>query len=139
MDTVLLGVIAISVLTMAAIQVAAIVLTARAAKRLGSLADRLEHDLKPIVSNLQSVTADAARTTALAAATVERADRAIQDAARRVEQALGALPSLIESARDGFNVLAGLRALLGAFRDIRSGAARRRPAVAEEEDALFIG
>jgi hypothetical protein len=70
---------------------------------------------------------------------VERADRAIQDAARRVEQALSALPSLIESARDGFNVLAGLRALIGAFRDLRSGAARRRPAVAEEEDALFIG
>ncbi|MGE0447108.1 MAG: hypothetical protein AB7P99_17935 [Vicinamibacterales bacterium] len=137
MDTVLLGVIAISVFVMAAIQVAAIVLAARAARRLGATADRIEQDLRPIMANLQAVTSDAARTTALAAATVERADRAIQDASRKVEQALASLPSLIESARDGFNVLAGLRALVNAFRDVRS--ARRRPAVAEEEDALFIG
>jgi hypothetical protein len=122
---------------MAVIQVAAIVLAARAATRLGAAADRIEQDLRPIMANLQAVSSDAARTTALAAATVERADRAIQDASRRVEQALSSLPSLIESARDGFNVLAGLRALVNAFRDVRS--ARRRPAVAEEEDALFIG
>jgi hypothetical protein len=139
MNNVLLGIIALSVLTMAVIQVAAMLVAARAAKRLGDLAERIEQDIRPIVSNLQSVSADAARTTALAAATVERADRLFQDAAQRVEQTLSALPSLIESARDGFNVLAGLRALLGAFRDMRTTSRRRRPATVEEEDALFIG
>ena len=137
MNNVLLGIIAISVLTMAIIQVAAIVFAARAAKRLGDVASRLEQDFRPIVANLQSVTADAARTTALAAATVERADRFVQDATHRVEQTLAALPSLIESARDGFNVLSGFKAILGAFRELR--ATSRRPAAVEEEDALFIG
>jgi len=138
MSNVLLGIIAVSVLAMAVIQVAAIVMAARAARRLGDLAERLEHDIRPIVTNLQSVSADAAKTAALAAATVERADRFLQDAAHRVEQTLSAVPALIESARDGFNVLAGLRAFLAAFRDLRASS-RRRPAAVEEEDALFIG
>ena len=137
MSNLLLGIIAISVLTMAVIQVAAIVLAARAARRLGDLADRFEQDIRPIVTNLESVTADAARTTALAAATVERADRLIQDASKRVEEVLGAVPGLIDSVRDGFNVLSGLKAIIAAIREIRSGS-RRRPATVEEEDALFI-
>ena len=138
MNNVLLGIIALSVLTMAIIQVAAIVFAARAARRLGDVVNRLEEDFRPIVANLQSVTADAARTTALAAATVERADRFVQDATHRVDQTLAALPSLIESARDGFNVLSGLKAIFGAFRELRA-TSRRRPATVEEEDALFIG
>ena len=138
MSNLLLGIIAISVLTMAVIQVAAIVFAARAARRLGDLADRFEQDIRPIVSNLEAVTADAARTTALAAATVERADRLIQDASKRVEEVLSAVPGLIESVRDGFNVLSGFKALISAFREIRGGS-RTRPATAEEEDALFIG
>jgi hypothetical protein len=138
MSNLLLGIIAASVLTIAVIQVAAIVLAARAARRFGDLADRLEQDIRPIVTHLQSATADVARTAALATATVERADRVIQDAARHVEQALSALPALIESARDGFSVLSGLKAFVGAWRELR-GSGRRRPAIVEEEDALFIG
>ena len=139
MNTALMAIIAVSVLTMAIIQIAGIVLAARAARRIGDLADRLEKDIQPIVSNLQAVSADAARTTALAAATVERADRFVQDTTARIEQTLSALPSLIESARDGFNVLGGLRAIVGAFREMRATGPRRRPAAVEDEDALFIG
>jgi hypothetical protein len=138
MSNLLLGVIAISVLIMAVIQVAAMVMAARAARRLGEIASRFEQDIRPIVSNLQSVTADAAKTAALASATVERADRLLQDAAHRVEQTLSAVPALLESARDGFSVLSGLRALLAAFREMRA-TSRRRPAAMEDEDALFIG
>ena len=69
MNDVLLVVIALSVLTMAVIQVAAVVFAARTARRVGQLAERLEHDIRPIVANLQSITADAARTTAMASAT----------------------------------------------------------------------
>ena len=138
MSNLLLGIIAISVFVMAAIQVAAIVLAARAARRLGEVASRLEQDVRPIVANLQAVTADAARTTALAAATVERADRFVHDAAQRVEQVLTAVPALLESARDGLSVLGGFRAVLNTFRDFRS-TSRRKPASVEEEDPLFIG
>jgi hypothetical protein len=138
MSNLLLGIIAISVFVMAAIQVAAIVLAARATRRLGDLATRLEQDMRPIVTNLQAVTADAARTTALAAATVERADRFVHDAAQRVEQVLTSVPALLESARDGFSVLAALRAMLNTFRDLRAPS-RRRSSSVEEEDPLFIG
>ena len=139
MSNLLLGIIAASVLVMAIIQIAAIVFAARAASRLGRLADRFEQDIRPIVTNLQAVTADAARTTAMAAATVERADKLVADAARRVEQALGAVPGLIEAARDSFSVLTGLKAFVHAFREMRSGTSGRRPATPDEEDALFIG
>ena len=139
MSNLLLGIIAISVFVMAAIQVAAMVLAARAARRLGEVASRLEQDVRPIVANLQAVTADAARTSALAAATVERADRFVHDAAQRIEQVLTTVPALLESARDGFSVLGGLRAVLNTFRDLRSTSSRRKPTSVEEEDPLFIG
>jgi hypothetical protein len=138
MSNLLLGIIAISVLVMAAIQVAVIVMAVRAMRRIGEVASRLEQDVRPIVANLQAVTADAARTTALAAATIERADRFVNDAAHRIEQVLGAVPALLESARDGFNVVAGLRAMLNTFRDLR-GPSRRKSSSVEEEDPLFIG
>ena len=140
MSDLLLGVIALSVFVMAVIQVAAVVFAARAANRLGALADRLEHDMRPIITNLQALTAEAARTTALAAATVERADRLFADAAQRVEQTLGAVPGLLEAARNSFSLVSGLQGLLAAFREFRSPSpGRQRPANIEEEDALFIG
>lgn len=134
-----LGLIAAAVLVMAAIQVAAIVLAARAARRLDRLADRLEQDIRPVVTSLQALTADAARATALAANQVERADRLFSDLAVRVEQTLAAVQeNLITPAREGFAWLAGLKAVLAAFRDLRAPA-RPRPAGVEDEEALFIG
>src|SRR5690606_36023184 len=67
-NDVLLGVIAIAVLTMAIVQVAAIVFALRAARRVGEAVDRLERRVEPIVANLQALTADASRATTLAAA-----------------------------------------------------------------------
>ena len=138
MSNLLLGIIAISVLTMAVIQVALCIAAARTARRLGALATRLEEDLRPIVANLQAISADAARTTALAAATVERADRFMHDTAQRIEHLASSIPSLLGSARDGFNVFSGVRTVLGIFRDRRT-ASRRRATSVEEEDPLFIG
>ncbi len=63
MTNVFLGIIAIAVLVMAVIQVAAIVFAMSAAKRIGQVADRLEQDLRPVVSNLQTITSEAARVT----------------------------------------------------------------------------
>jgi hypothetical protein len=138
MSNVLLGIIAVSVLTMAVIQVALCIAAARAARRLGAVATRLEEDIRPIVANLQAISADAARTTALAAATVERADRFMHDTAQRIEHLASSIPSLLESARDGFNVFSGVRSILGIIRDRRT-ASRRRASSVEEEDPLFIG
>jgi len=62
---VFLGLIAAAVLVMAAIQVAAVVIAARLARRLDRFADRLEEDIRPVVASLQALTADAARATAV--------------------------------------------------------------------------
>ena len=65
MTEVFLGVIAVAVLVMAAIQVAAIIVVARMARRLDRFADRLEQDFQPVVASLQALTADAARATSV--------------------------------------------------------------------------
>ena len=65
MSDVFLGLIAAAVLVMAGIQVAAVVIAARLARRLDRFADRLEEDLRPVVASLQALTADAARATSV--------------------------------------------------------------------------
>jgi hypothetical protein len=134
-----LGIIALAVTVMAAIQVGAIIVAARLAKRVDRLATQLEQDLKPVFQNLQTLTTEAARAAALAAIQVERADKVFSELSQRVDQTLVSLQSrVVGPAREGFAVLAGIRAALAAFRDLRDSG-RRRPAAVEEEDALFIG
>lgn len=65
MSEVFLGVIAVAVLVMAAIQVAAVVVALRLARRVDRFADRVEQDIRPIVASLQALTADAARATSV--------------------------------------------------------------------------
>jgi hypothetical protein len=60
---VFLGVIAIAVLIMAVIQVAAVIVALRVARRLDRFADSLEQGIRPVVASLQALTADAARAT----------------------------------------------------------------------------
>lgn len=65
MSDVFLGVIAAAVLVMAAIQVAAVVVVSRLARRIDRFGDRLEQDLRPVVASLQALTEDAARATSV--------------------------------------------------------------------------
>ena len=81
-----LGLIALGVLVMAAIQVAAIVAALRTARRVGELASRFEQDVRPIIVNLQKVSEEAARASAQAAAQVDRLDALVGAVARRVEE-----------------------------------------------------
>lgn len=138
MTDVFLGIIAVAVLVMAIIQVAAIVFAMSAARRIGQVADRLEQDLRPVMSNLQTITAEAARATSLATAQMERADRMFADLGRRVEQVMGGVPSLVGSAGKGLAFLNGIKAALAALQELRRSS-RRGTAHPDEEDALFIG
>ena len=65
MNDVFLGIIAVAVLIMAAIQVAAVIVAVRLARRVDRFADRVERDIRPIVASLQALTADAARATSV--------------------------------------------------------------------------
>jgi hypothetical protein len=134
-----LGIIALAVAIMAAIQVAAIIVAARLAKRVDRLATQIEQDIKPVFQHVTHLTAEAARAATLAAVQVERADRVFGELAQRIEHTVNTLQSrVLAPARDGAALLAGIRAALAAFRDLRESS-RKRHAAAEEEDALFIG
>jgi hypothetical protein len=134
---VFLGVIAAAVVVMAAIQVAVVVIASRAASRIAALAAQLEQDIRPLITNLQTITADAARATAVAAAQVDRADKLFAEMSTRLEQTLTTVQEAMLSAARGNAWVAGLRAVLAAFRGFR--APSRRGSNVEEEDALFIG
>ena len=139
MNDVFLGIIAVAVALMAAIQVGAIIVATRLAKRVDRLATQIEQDIRPVFHNLNAMSAEAARAAALTAMQVERADRLFGDLAERVEMTVNTLQSrVLTPAREGAALLAGLRAALGAFRDLRETRRKRTTAV-EEEDALFIG
>lgn len=137
MSDVFLGIIAVAVLVMAAVQVAVVVMAARAAQRVSVLTTKLEQDIRPLLANLQSMTSDAAKATALAAAQVERADKVFTDMTGRLEQTLSTVQAALLGATRGGVWLSGLKAALAAFRDLRGPA--RRPSNVDEEDALFIG
>ena len=138
MTDLFLGIIAVAVLVMATIQVAAVVFAARAARRVGDVVSRLEDDVRPIVRNLQVMSAEAARATTAAAAQVDRAEKILADLSRRADETLAALQStILAPARDGLAILHGIKAALATLRS--PGAPRTRPTHAEEDDALFIG
>ena len=141
MTDVFLGIIAGAVLVMAVIQVAAIVFAARAARRVGDAVARLESDVRPIVSNLQSISTEASRAMTMAAAQMERAERLMIDVSKRVDDTLATLQKgIMTPAREGFAILQSLKAAFRAFRGDGSRDARhKRSAASEDEDALFIG
>ena len=139
MSDIFLGVIAVSVLVMAGVQVVVAVLALRATERITRLTSQLEQDIRPVVANLQTIAADAARATAVAATQVERADRLFTDFAGRLDETLAAVQSTVLGATRGSGAwLAGLKAALAVLRDLRQSPGARSASV-EEEDALFIG
>lgn len=135
---VFLGVIAFATLAIALVHIAVLVAAGMLARRLGRLVDRLERELKPIVSHLNAIARDTARAAALASTRVERADKLFADLVQKIEQALTSIQSaLVAPAREGRALLSAFRAALRVICDLR-GPARARRSGAEDEDALFI-
>ena len=136
-----LGVIALSVLVMAAIQVGALMAGLRLARRVEQLSRQVDQDIKPLIANLTSLTAEAARSAELASRQVERVDRLFSDLTLRVDQTLAVAQQFVHGpARNGMALLSGVQAAVSAFKGIREASRRRRktsPGV--EDDSLFIG
>ncbi|MEW6321559.1 MAG: hypothetical protein AB1635_10780 [Acidobacteriota bacterium] len=143
MDEVLLGVIALAVAVMAAIQVAAIIAGLRMARRVDRIAGQIEHDLKPLVANLTALSSEAARAASLASQQVERFDRAFGDLMERLDATVRVAHQIVTGpARQSLAIVAGVRAAVSAFRGIQAASRRRasgRASRVEEEDSLFIG
>ena len=142
MTDVWLAIIALAVLVMAAIQVGAIVLGLRLAKRVDHLTTQIEQDVKPLLSNLTAMTAEAQRAVSLAALQVERADRLFGDLALSAERTMAIASQLVGgSAKNGFALFSAARAAYAAFRDLRDQSRRRQAyrSAPEDEESLFIG
>ena len=148
-----LGLIALGVLGMAALQVAAVVAAMKAARRAGEMATRFEQDVRPIVANLQKVSEEAARASSLAAAQVDRLDALVASVAQRVEDTAATVQqTILQPARDGLALLGTLKNVIASFQNLREpkepprepepprssrASAPRRGAV--PDDDLFIG
>jgi hypothetical protein len=139
-NDVFLGTIAVSVLVIAILHVTVIVLAARAARRVGEVLTRLERDVRPIVTSLEAVAADASRVSASVASQVERADRLMTSLSTRVDEAVLALQDgVLTPARELLAILQVLRESLFGTRSPGRGREPRRGQAVEDEDALFIG
>jgi hypothetical protein len=136
---VFLGIIAFATLTMAVIQVAAIVYGWSVARRLNRLLSQIEQEMRLFSQNLNAIARDASRISSLALGQVERLDRLLTDVTTRLEEAATAMQNaVVKPLREGAAMMAGIRAVIEVFRDLprRSGGSRPR---AEEEETLFIG
>ncbi len=134
---VFLAIIALSTLVMAVVQVGVIVYVLRVGRRVDALAHLVEHQIKPLLSNVVEVSQHAVRASALAAEQVERLDRLFADVTRRVDETFTLVQNaIIGPAREGRAVVTAVRAAVAAFREMRAARARARM---EDEDALFIG
>lgn len=138
----LLGIIALSVLVMAVVQVGAIFAGIRLAKRVDQLAVQLDQEIKPLIANLTALSSEAARAASLAAKQAERLDRVFGELVYRVDETLAAAQEFVTGpARQGMAIMAGAKAVIDAFQGLREASRRRsapRPSV-DEEESLFIG
>jgi hypothetical protein len=141
---VLLGIIAVAVAIMAFVQVGAVVAGLRVARRVERLASDLDATLKPLVANLNAMSAEASKAAALATSQVERLDRVFAELAMRVDATLATAQSIVAGpAKDGMAIVAGVKAAVGAIKGMREATRRRSAARSvtfeEEEESLFIG
>jgi hypothetical protein len=139
MNEVFLGVIAVGILVMAALQLVIVVVATRAARHVVRLSHWIEDDLRPVISSLRSVATDAAKAVSVAGAQIERIDGLSKELAKRVEETAAGLQSgILAPLRDGRAVIEGLRAVLSSLRDLRNRPRGRRQ-TSEDEEGLFIG
>jgi len=136
---VFLGTIAVATLVMAAMQVSAVLVAVRLARRLEETVARLERDIEPLIGRATLVSEEAARVASKVADQVDRADAMLSDLGRRVDDTVTLVQSaVVTPAREGLALVAGLRAALSALRGFRHGR-RSGGSRHDEEDALFIG
>ena len=122
MSDLFLGLIAAGVVIMAAMQIAAVVFAIRAARQVGEAVNRLHNDVKPIVANLEAMSAQAARASNAAAVQMERAGQLVTDLSRRVDDTAAAVQSsIVGPAREVYALAQGLLAAFPAEAEITPG------------------
>lgn len=133
-----LGIIAISVMVMALLQLGAVVMLGLQVKKLMRITDDVQRQIKPIADRVHAIAEEAHRAAALATRQVQRVDDLMADVTRRVDETGAAIQSLVTGPlRQGSAVLGGLRAVLTAVLTSRSD--RRYDRDEDDNNALFVG
>ena len=142
---VFLGVIAVSTLVMALIQVGAIVAMLKTVgevqKTVGQVQKTIatvQEEVRPLIAKASAIADEAGRTAKLATLQAEKVDRLVTELTRRVDETAVVVQHAITTpAREAMAIVAAIKASLGALRGFRDY--RGRPASGEDEDPLFIG
>ena len=134
-----LGVIALATLSMAVLQIGAVMAALRIARQAQETLNSVHQDVRPLVARVQALTEEATRTVALATAQAQKADRLVTDLSRRVEETAAIVQqAIVTPAREGLAVIAAFKAGVAALRGLRD-LSPRHGRHADEEDPLFIG
>jgi hypothetical protein len=138
---VFLGIIAVSVVIMAVVQVGVVIGGALLARRVSRLATQIEDEVRPLSAHVRTIAVEASRASTLAAQQVERADRVFADLSVRIEETAAILQNaVVTPARESIAVVAGVKAALASLRGLRDTAVRPRHVRGEDdEESLFIG
>lgn len=135
-----LGVIAVATLAMAVVQVGAIIMLARLARRVEQVSAQIQREVGPLTDRLRLVADNMQHATSLAAMQIERVDRLLSSASRRAEETMAVVHGVITGPlREGLAVVAAAKAVIAAFRSFRGGDGRRGAGRFDDEDPLFIG
>ena len=137
-----LGVIAVSVVVMAAVQIGLMVVSLRVARQLSAAADDIRKEIGPLVEKVHRIADDAARATSLASVQIERIDQILSNTTARVDEGLSILRNAMGGPlRQGYAVALAVRAAISAFsrRPARDAGRPSAAATRDEEDALFVG
>ena len=137
-----LGVIAVSVAVIAAIQIGLMVVSLRVTRELSAAADDIRKEIGPLVEKVHRIADDAARATSLASVQIERIDQILSNTTARVDEGLSILRNAMGGPlRQGYAVALAVRAAISAFsrRPTRDTGRPSPGATRDEEDALFVG
>ena len=145
-SVVFLGVIAVSTLIMALIQVGAVIATLRAVRETQKVLTMVQQDVRPLIAKATTVAEKAAaiaeeasKTVTLATAQIQKVDTLVTDLTRRVDETATIVQkALVTPAKEGMAIFAAIRTGLGALRgmgDFRGRTGRH----SEDDDPLFIG
>lgn len=138
-SVVFLGVMAVSLLVMAAIQVGLIIVGIRVAKQMMVAIEDLRREMRPLSEKISRIADDAARATSLAALQVERFDQMISSTASRLDDTLGVVQGLMSGpVRQGATAVAVFRAAFAMFREWK-GRSHRNRSSRDDDEALFVG
>ena len=145
-SVIFLGVIAVSTLVMALIQVGAIIATLRAVRETQKVLTMVQQDVRPLIAKATTVTEkataiaeEASKTVALATAQMHKVDTLVTDLTRRVDETATIVQkALVTPAKEGMAIFAAIRTGLGALKGMGDFRGRhgRHP---EDDDPLFIG